>query len=114
MNSIIYFLIWGGLFFLMMRFGCGAHVMGHHHADSHPDEHNRPPDSGSLPAPSNKEIDPVCHMIVETSKAKSTVYGGQVHYFCSQDCRAKFESDPHAYAGAASGPAPAQEHRHAC
>ena len=23
-------LIWGGLFFLMMRFGCGAHMMGGH------------------------------------------------------------------------------------
>ncbi len=34
MNSLIYFLIWGGLFFLMMRFGCGAHVMGHGHGHS--------------------------------------------------------------------------------
>ena len=29
MSTLVYFLIWGGLFFLMMRFGCGAHIMGH-------------------------------------------------------------------------------------
>ena len=29
MSSIVYFLLWAGLIFLMMRFGCGAHVMGH-------------------------------------------------------------------------------------
>jgi YHS domain-containing protein len=116
MSSLIYFLIWGGLFFLMMRFGCGAHVMGHGHghADSHPDEHDASPHPGSLPAPSDREIDPVCHMNVETAKAKSTVYGGRVYYFCSQDCRAKFETDPPAYARATSNLVHAQEHHHAC
>jgi hypothetical protein len=36
MGSILYFLLWAGLFFVMMRFGCGAHVMGHghHHGNS--------------------------------------------------------------------------------
>jgi len=31
MEAVIYFLIWGALIFLMMRFGCGAHVMGRGH-----------------------------------------------------------------------------------
>ncbi len=31
MESLIYFLLFAGAFFLMMRFGCGAHVMGHGH-----------------------------------------------------------------------------------
>lgn len=29
MHTLMYFLIWGALIFVMMRFGCGAHVMGH-------------------------------------------------------------------------------------
>jgi len=116
MNSLIYFLIWGGLFFLMMRFGCGAHVMGHGHghSDSHPDGHDASPHPGSLPAPPDKEVDPVCHMAVEPAKAKSTVYGGQVYYFCSQDCRAKFEADPLTWVKTASDTAVAKEHHHAC
>lgn len=31
MQTLMYFLFWGAFFFLMMRFGCGAHVMGHGH-----------------------------------------------------------------------------------
>ena len=31
MEALIYFALWAGLIFLMMRFGCGAHVMGHGH-----------------------------------------------------------------------------------
>ena len=31
MPTVIYFLLWGALFFVMMRFGCGAHIMGHGH-----------------------------------------------------------------------------------
>jgi hypothetical protein len=34
LDNIWYYLLWAGLFFVMMRFGCGAHVMGHgHHHD---------------------------------------------------------------------------------
>ena len=29
MPTYLYFLLWGVFFFLMMRFGCGAHIMGH-------------------------------------------------------------------------------------
>lgn len=31
MPTYIYFLLWGVFFFVMMRFGCGAHIMGHGH-----------------------------------------------------------------------------------
>jgi YHS domain-containing protein len=116
MNSLIYFLIWGGLFFLMMRFGCGAHIMGHGHgrSDSHSDGHDGSPRAGSLPAPPDREVDPVCHMNVDTAKAKTAVYGGRVYYFCSQECRAKFEAEPLTYVTGASDTPAAQEHHHAC
>ncbi len=32
MQTLAYSLIWGAFIFLMMRFGCGAHVMGHGHS----------------------------------------------------------------------------------
>ena len=31
MQPLLYFLLVAGLFIVMMRFGCGAHVMGHGH-----------------------------------------------------------------------------------
>ena len=41
MLTLVYFLIWGAFFFVMMWFGCGAHVMGHGHTrhgkDRNPD-----------------------------------------------------------------------------
>lgn len=31
LQAALYFLMWAGAFALMMRYGCGAHVMGHRH-----------------------------------------------------------------------------------
>jgi hypothetical protein len=31
MPTYLYFLLWGAFFFMMMRLGCGAHIMGHGH-----------------------------------------------------------------------------------
>ena len=75
LQNILYFAIWAGFIFLMMRYGCGAHVMGHghHHGATGSD------DRGG------------------TAGAKSTVHDGHVYYFCSQDCRAKFEAAPTSY-----------------
>ena len=28
-DDVLYYGFWAGLFFLMMRFGCGHHIMGH-------------------------------------------------------------------------------------
>ena len=33
MEALLYFALWAGFIFLMMRFGCGAHIMGHGHGD---------------------------------------------------------------------------------
>ena len=73
MNSLLYFLLWAGFFFVMMRFGCGAHVMGHghRHSGSRTDGHDPSPHDGQLAAPPGKAVDPVCHMNVETAKFRS-------------------------------------------
>lgn len=68
MNELAYFMFWAGILFLMMRFGCGAHVMGHGRGKT-----------------------------VSTETAKPSVHDGHVYYFCSRDCRERFEAAPEQY-----------------
>ena len=89
MNSLLYFALWAALIFVMMRFGCGSHIMGH---GGHRSRH----DAGGQ-APPVKAADPVCGLMVETATAKSSAYKGQVSYFCSQTSREKFEAAPETY-----------------
>lgn len=89
MNSLLYFALWAGLIFVMMRFGCGAHIMGH-------GGHRRRRGAGGQ-IPPVKATDPVCGMTVETATAKSSAHRGHIYYFCSQNCREKFETAPETY-----------------
>ena len=77
MSTLLYFAFWAALFFVMMRFGCGAHVMGHGHG-GHSGGHSDPPGGRTPPT---RDIDPVCGMNVETNSAKSSLYRGRVYYF---------------------------------
>lgn len=97
LDNILYFLLWAGLFFVMMRFGCGAHIMGHghHHGETGSDDLG---DGNLRWVPPDQAVDPVCGMTVQTAGAKSAVYGGHVYYFCSRDFREKFEAAPASYA----------------
>jgi YHS domain-containing protein len=109
METLIYFLIWGALIFFMMHFGCGAHVMGHGH--SHGDARSSSGDNVRWTGP-DKDVDPVCGMTVETAKAKSAVHDGHVYYFCSQNCREKFEANPASYLKPATDASHVMEHHH--
>ncbi|HEY6763664.1 MAG TPA: YHS domain-containing protein [Candidatus Sulfotelmatobacter sp.] len=45
-------------------------------------------------------IDPVCEMEVNEDSAKAkaqTQFAGKKYYFCSEDCRTKFEDSPEDY-----------------
>lgn len=112
MESIVYFLLWAGLIFLMMRVGCGAHVMGHGHRRSKSEGGGASSSGGLRWEPPEKDKDPVCGMIVETASAKSSVYNGLVYYFCSTDCRDKFEASPSTYVKTPSAPSQTSEHHH--
>lgn len=93
-KSLVSILIWGGLFLVMMRFGCGAHVMGRH---GHHGGHGS--DEGANGGGPTK--DPVCGMSVDRGKAAgASVYGGRTYYFCSASCRDQFERTPEKYAAA--------------
>ena len=111
MQTLVYFLTWGAFFALMMRFGCGAHVMGHHHG--HGDAKPAVSPSAGSPhwSPPSKAIDPVCGMTVEPAVSKSAVHDGHVFYFCSQSCREKFEASPPSYLGESHRPVQSMEQR---
>jgi YHS domain-containing protein len=113
MESLLYFAFWAAVIFLMMRFGCGAHIMGHGHGRENKD----PGQSGSQRlrwVPPKEDTDPVCQQVIRTENAKPSVYAGSVYYFCSRECREVFEAAPHLYAtdGGQSGPGKL-EHFHA-
>jgi uncharacterized protein len=52
--------------------------------------------------------DPVCGMRVDRSKALRAVHAGRTWFFCSEHCRAQFETDPDRYTS--GGPASISEH----
>ena len=116
MASVLYFLVWAGLFLIFMRLGCGAHVMGHGHHDGNAP--SKPPratrdEAGRWVAP-EKDVDPVCRMTIQTASAKTAVYQGHVYHFCSQECRGKFEAEPTKYLADTDNAQNAKEHHHAC
>jgi YHS domain-containing protein len=105
MEALLYFALWAGLIFLMMRFGCGAHVMGHGHGLHGAQGRNAPGNPDQLRwVPPETDVDPVCGMTVRTQSAKSAVHDGAVYYFCSRECREQFEAAPHLYVGAHAHP----------
>ena len=100
MESLAYFLFWAGVFIILTRFGRGAHAMGEGHA-----QHGMP-DQGLERNPKQLgwtvpkiSVDPVCGKTVQTSAAKSSVDDGAVYYFCSRECRERFEVAPSLYLG---------------
>jgi YHS domain-containing protein len=87
-------LLWGGLFFFMMRYGCGAHMMGGHGGHGHRGH------GGA--APGSEVKDPVCGMAVDPKNAAAaSVRAGITYYFCSTSCRDTFEQSPEKYVGSA-------------
>ena len=57
--------------------------------------------------------DPVCGMTVDPAAGGPTaVHGGRMYFFCSDDCKARFDAEPERYAGRSERPlAPAGEPR---
>lgn len=85
MERIVSFLLFAIFFYLMMRFGCGAHMVHGHHgggeADHGGDEHR----------------DPVCGMPVAQDAGYSERYQSREYRFCSRRCLDKFDADPEQY-----------------
>ena len=55
--------------------------------------------------------DPVCGMTVDVTTAYAEAVGGQTYYFCSENCRQRFDENPAAY-GASEGRSAEEMERH--
>ena len=87
MDRLLSLLLFAGLFYLMMRFGCGAHMIH----GSHGSKGNGDSEQGS-------EKDPVCGMPVESGQGYSKRFEGKVLRFCSKQCLDKVDAEPRRYA----------------
>lgn len=92
MESILWFLIIGALFFFMMRHGCGAHMGGH-------GGHGRHETDREEPSASRQTVkDPVCGMEIDKEQAYSMVRrNNRQIFFCSEQCLDKFDAEPDKY-----------------
>ena len=92
MEGLLTLLLFAVLFFVMMRFGCGAHMMhghGHGHSGSRQqDKHDDRP---------QEQVDPVCGMAVDVDQGYGKMHEGTLYRFCSRDCLDKFEASPEQY-----------------
>jgi len=85
MSDWISFLIFAGLFYVMMRYGCGAHMI--HGRQS---KHNKQDES-------KNDVDPVCGMNVDIDKGYGKMHEGTLYRFCSHKCLEQFENAPVKY-----------------
>ncbi|MCK6454082.1 MAG: YHS domain-containing protein [Alphaproteobacteria bacterium] len=112
METVLYLLVWGLAIFLMMRFGCGSHAMGHGHGHSRSGKNEPASGDGDLRwVPPESAVDPVCGMTIPTAGARSAVHDGNVFYFCSAQCRDRFEAAPADFGKAPAAPS-VKEHHH--
>ncbi|HED13277.1 MAG TPA: YHS domain-containing protein [Gammaproteobacteria bacterium] len=122
MDILLQLLLFGGLFFVMMKFGCGSHGASHgKHGEKGAQttggccggggDKSKDKQESQPPA---KDVDPVCGKTVATEQAKTSLHGGLVYFFCSSSCREKFEGQPSLYTSLENPPSPALlEARHA-
>ena len=93
MDGLISLLVFAGLFYFMMRFGCGAHMVhGHGRHEGHDHRSGLPSDT-----------DPVCGMSVAADRGYAKVLDGRSYRFCSRNCLDKFEAKPEQYLTHAGG-----------
>lgn len=95
-SSILSIIIFGGLFYLMMRKGgCGMGHRGHGgygSGDGQGRHSNHEEGSGS--GGSRMIKDPVCGVFVDLQTLISSKHMGQNFYFCSPACKENFDKEP--------------------
>ena len=86
MDCFFSFLLFAVLFYAMMRFGCGAHVVhGKHGGKETADSNN------------TRHVDPVCGKNLIPSKGYGMMHEDRLYRFCSRQCLDAFEVEPDRY-----------------
>jgi len=83
--AILSFLLFAGLFFLMMKFGCGSH-MSHGHKSNEEDTNTA------------TTYDPVCGLKINENEGYGKLLEGELYRFCSMECLQKFDKNAGIYA----------------
>ncbi len=86
MDGFLSFLLFAVLFYVMMRFGCGAHTV-----------HGKRGEQRSAGNNDDKHVDPVCGTKVDPREGYGKMYADRLYRFCSRDCLDKFDADPNRY-----------------
>ena len=94
MQGLFSLLLFAAFFYLMMRFGCGAHMVHGHGGHSGHDGHGAP--DGSMK-------DPVCGMEVEPGVGYAKMHQGRQYRFCSKKCLDQFDAEPLRYSESMGG-----------
>ena len=93
MQGLVSLLLFAAFFYLMMRFGCGAHMV---HGD-HGGHASHGADVGDGMVGSTAK-DPVCGMAVQSGEGYAKMNQGRQFRFCSRRCLDQFEAEPQRYA----------------
>jgi len=91
MEGLLWLLGFGLIFYFMMRYGCGAHMVHGGHGGH----------AGHGAGEGDK--DPVCGMQVSADRGYTKVHEGRRYAFCSRSCLEKFEAEPGKYVAGAQG-----------
>ena len=102
MEGLVTFLLFAGLFYFLMRFGCGAHAV-HGHGGGHGGHTGHGGQGEDATQQGAPGVDPVCGMTVSLGKGYSVTHAGRDYRLCSRTCLDKFESNPGQYASAHGG-----------
>lgn len=92
MEGLFSLLLFAVFFYVMMRFGCGAHMLHGGHGQQH-DKHtgHGTTDGG--------DVDPVCGMQLPADSGYTKAYQSTMYRFCSRNCLDKFDANPQQYLG---------------
>ncbi len=91
MSGWLSLLLFAVLFYLLMRFGCGAHMVHGGHGGHGDGGH------GGHTTHEGSVKDPVCGMAVGPGQGYSKIHEGQEYRFCSRKCLDKFDAEPQRY-----------------
>jgi len=101
MEGLSSLLLFAALFYFMMRFGCGAHMVHGHGGGGHGDHAGH---GGNQERPAiGGATDPVCGMDVASGQGYTKMHAGREYRFCSRVCLDKFDANPDQYASAQGG-----------
>jgi YHS domain-containing protein len=95
MEGLLTLLLFAGLFYFMMRFGCGVHAVHGHGSSGHRGHGSQQEVAGA--------VDPVCGMEVAPGQGYTKTHAGREYRLCSRACLDEFEANPEHYAAVHGG-----------